>query len=71
VVGSVRKVITRCSGNSDDLGQGVSPRFTGFRLDRVQNFVSPIEDQIMKTLNDPRASRERQFFPALLSFTCA
>jgi hypothetical protein len=71
VVSSVRKVITRCSGNSDDFGQGVSPRFTGFRLDRVQNFISPIEDQIMKTLNDPRARCKRQLFPALLSFTRA
>jgi hypothetical protein len=71
VVGSVRKVITRCSGDGDDLSQGVSPRFTGFRLDRVQNFISPIENQIMKTLNDPRALCKRQFFPALLSFTRA
>jgi hypothetical protein len=71
VVGSVRKVITRCSGNSDDLGQGVSPRLTGFRLDRVQNFISPIEDQIMKALNDPRSLCKRELFPALLSFTRA
>jgi hypothetical protein len=71
VVGSVRKVITRCSGDGDDLSQGVSPRFTGFRLDRVQNFISPIEDQIMKTPNDPRTLCKRQFFPALLSFTRA
>jgi len=71
VVASVRKVITRCSGNSDDLGQGVSPCFTGFRLDRVQNFISSIEDQIMKTLYDPRARCKRQLFPTLLSFTRA
>jgi hypothetical protein len=71
VIGTVRKIITRCSGNSDDLGKGVSSCFTGFRLDRVQNFISPIEDQIMKTLNDSRALCKRQFFPALLSFTRA
>jgi hypothetical protein len=47
----------------------VAPRFAAFELDQVQDFVLPLEQEIVKTEEDSRPLPKRAFRPAWLCRT--
>ena len=65
----MREVVPRCSGNRNDLGKRIAARLSCFRLDGVDNPVAAIQNEIMKSPDNPAAFLERQIFPSGLGFT--
>ena len=62
------EVISRRACHRDQLCECVAARFSGFGLDRVEDRVFAVENQVVKVTDDERARAQRQPLPAKLRF---
>ena len=64
----MRKVIPRRPGYSDNLGQRIAARLSRFRLDGVENPVAAVQNEVMKSADNPCPIREARILPSTLGF---
>ena len=71
VLRAMRKVIPRGPGYSDNLGQRIAARLSGFRLDGVENPVAAVQNEVMKSADNPRPIGKAGILPSTLGFSSA